>query len=334
MFGLAGLAWAGSSSSEKADDRGGKAGVASSAEQGTLKAEETLIYPNDLLAIQVFDVEQMTHDYRVSATGTLTLPLLAEPIRAAGLTPQQLAELVSEKFKESGVLSHARVTITIRESRIHAVAVAGAVKKPQIYPVFGRTTLLDVLSEAEGVSEEAGASVIVTRGEVAQRILEAESAGAVDGGESQVIPTTVTVDLTRLLDAGDTTANIDVFPGDRVTVQRAGTFYVVGAVMRGGGFLLTRSRQDITVLRAIALAENLTPTAKRKKAIVIRQNSSAPGGREQIPINLEAMLKGRAPDMPLQDSDILYVPDSTSAKMIRKGAEAAVQVTTGVLIFR
>jgi hypothetical protein len=46
------------------------------------------------------------------------------------------------------------------------------------------------------------------------------------------------------------------------------------------------------------------------------------------------MLKGRAPDMPLQDSDILYVPDSTSAKMIRKGAEAAVQVTTGVLIFR
>jgi polysaccharide export outer membrane protein len=337
LMGLAGLLCAPGTSpaaSEKANSPDNKADTKGAVDQGSLKAEETLIYPNDLLFIQVFDVEQMTREYRVSATGTLLFPLLTEPVRVAGLTPQQLADLISKKCIEAGVLSHPQISVTVRESKIHAVAIAGAVKVPQIYPVFGRITLLDILSQAGGVADDAGPSVTITRGEVARRVSASEGGGAVEGGKSQLLPPTVTIDLQRLLDTGDPSLNIDVYPGDRVTVPRAGVVYVLGAVNRAGGFLLTTDRRDMTVLRAVALAESLKSTAKAKKAMIIRQNSSAPGGREEIPVDLNAMLNGHAPDRALQGNDVLFVPDSGALKALHRAGEAAITTAGLAVIYK
>jgi polysaccharide export outer membrane protein len=324
LMGLAGLVCApgvSPAASEKANAPDHKADTKSGVDQGGLKAEETLIYPNDLLFIQVFDVEQMTREYRVSGTGTLLIPLLKEPLRVAGLTPQQSADLISQKCMEAGVLSHPQISVTIRESRLHAVAVTGAVKNPQIYPVFGRITLLDILSQGGGVADDAGSTVTITRGEVSLRALAAEGGGAVEAGKSPPVPATVSIDLRRLLETGDPSLNIDVYPGDRVTVQRAGVVYVLGAVNKAGGYVLSEARQNMTVLKAIALAEDLKSTAKSKKAMILRPNSSAPGGREQIPLDLHAMLRGQAPDRPLQSNDILFVPDSTALRVLRDAGQ-------------
>jgi polysaccharide export outer membrane protein len=299
-----------------------------------LKAEETLIYPSDLLLIQVFDVDQMTREYRVSATGTLDFPLLTEPVRVVGLTPQQAAEVISQKCIEAGVLSHPQLSVTVRESRVHAVAIAGAVKNPQIYPVFGRITLLDILTQAGGAADDAGSSVTITRGEVSRRVLASEGGGGAEAGKSLPVPPTVTIDLRRLLETGDPSLNVDVYPGDRVTVQRAGIVYVLGAVNRAGGFLLTEARQDMTVLRAVALAESLKSTAKGKKALILRPNSSAPTGREMIPVDLNAMLRGHAPDRPLQNNDILFVPDSTALKALHRSADVAVTTAGLAVLYR
>jgi polysaccharide export outer membrane protein len=299
-----------------------------------LKAEETLIYPNDLLFIQVFDVEQMTREYRVSATGTLDFPLLSEPVRAQGLTPQQLAELISHKCVEAGLLSHPQISVTVRESRIHSVAIAGAVRSPQIYPVFGRIALQDIISQAGGLAEDAGSTVTITRGEVARRVVSSEAGGALKTGKSPSIPPTVTIDLRRLEETGDPSLNVDVYPGDRVTVQRAGVVYVLGAVNRAGGFLLTSDRRDMTVLRAVALAESLKSTAKARRAMIIRPNSSVPGGRQEIPVDLHAMLNGHAPDRPLESNDILFVPDSTALKALRRAGDVVVVAAGYAAIYR
>ena len=336
-MGLAGLFCAPGASpaaSEKENAPDNKADPKGGVNPGALKAVETLIYANDLLFIQVFDVEQMTHEYRVSATGTLAFPLLADPVRAAGLSPQQLAELLSQKCLEAGVLSHPQISVTIRESRIHAVAITGAVKNPQIYPVFGRITLLDILSQAGGVAEDAGSSVTITRGEVSRRVLASGAGGAAEGGKSMAVPTTVSVNLRGLLETGDPSLNLTVYPGDRVTVQRAGVVYVLGAVNRAGAYLLTEARQDMTVLRALALAESLRSTAKGKKALILRPNPSAPGGREEIPVNLNAMLRGGAPDRPLQSNDVLFVPDSLALKALHKSADVAVNTAGLAVIYK
>ncbi len=316
---------------EKANSPDSKADKKAAVDPGSLRTEETLIYPNDLVFIQVFDVEQMTREYRVSDTGTLAFPLLPEPVRASGLTPQQLAEVISRKCIEAGVLSHPQISVTVRESRIHAVAIAGAVRSPQIYPVFGRTTLLDVISQAGGVTDDAGSSVTITRGEVSRRLSASEAGSAAEAGKSPPTPPAVTVDLRQLLETGDPSSNIDVYAGDRVTVQRAGVVYVLGAVNNAGGFLLTSARGDVTVLKAVALANSLRTTAKGKKALILRPNSLAPGGRETIPVNLSAMLQGRVPDRPLRSNDILFVPDNTALKALHKSADVAVQ-TAGLAV--
>ena len=228
-------------------------------------AEETRIYPNDLLYIQVFEVEQMTREYRVTAAGTLLFPLLPEPIRAAGLTAGELADLISRKCREAGVLSHPQIDVTIRESRLHSVAVAGAVRSPQLYPVLGHTSLTDILIQAGGVADDAGSTVTITRGEVARRVLAPGGEGTTEPAGTPSASATVTIDLRRLLETGDSSLNVDVYPGDHVTVQRAGVIYVLGAVNRAGGYVMSEARQNMTVLKAVALAGDLKSIAKAKQ---------------------------------------------------------------------
>jgi hypothetical protein len=90
----------------------------------------------------------------------------------------------------------------------------------------------------------------------------------------------------------------------------------------------------MTVLRAVALAESLKSTAKAKKALIIRQTSSAPRGREEIPVDLHAMLQGRLPDRPLQSNDILFIPDSTAAKALHRAGDVAVVAAGYAAIYR
>src|SRR5262249_9122318 len=153
--------------------------------------------------------------------------------------------------------------------------ITGAVKKPQIYFILGRTTLLDVISQAEGLAEDASSVANISRGEIGQRMLQTK--GPPDAGAVS------TVDLEKLLNTGDPNLNIYIYPGDRVTVAPAGIVYVVGAVNKPGGFALTASRKRLTVLQAVALAEDIKSTAVGNKAIIVRRGSQYLNGREEIP---------------------------------------------------
>lgn len=291
------------------------------------------ISPDDLLDISVFDVPEMSHSYRVRAGGAITLPLLPDPIRAAGLTPDQLAAAIRDRLKSADLVSDARVTVEIRESRLHSIAVTGAVKKPQLYPVFGKTTLLNVLAQAEGLSDDAGGIALVTRGGAAA-VRESGNTPAVQSGSASKPGDPIVIDLKRLMQTNDPRLNVDVYSGDLVTVERAGVVYVVGAVNRPGGFVLTAQHEPMTVLKALALAEDLKSTAIPNRAVIIHPDSKASGAQKESPVKLKDILAGRAPDRPLEPDEILFIPDSTGQRAIRRAAEAAVQITTGLVIWR
>jgi polysaccharide export outer membrane protein len=280
----------------------------------------------------VYGAPDVTGEYRVSPTGQIEIPLLSAPIVAIGRTPAQLSELISESYRTAEIYTHPRVTVAIKESRVHAIAITGAVKKPQIYPVFGETTLLDLLSQAEGLAEDAGSSAIVTRGDIAMQVIKPpESCEATS--KLAVCDRTFSVDLARLAETGDPLLNVELYPGDRVTVQRAGIVYVVGAVNRPGGFPLKTGQEKMTVIQALALAEDLKPTAAQKKAMIIRKHPTAPEGREEIAVNLTKVLEGHEHDTQLQANDILFVPDSAGKRALRRGSEAAVTAATWGLIY-
>jgi hypothetical protein len=80
------------------------------------------------------------------------------------------------------------------------------------------------------------------------------------------------------------------------------------------------------------LAEFVTSTAKTDKAVIVRR---PPGTdiEETIPVNVAQILSRKAEDVSMQENDILFVPDSAFKKSMRRISEAAIQMTTGIIIW-
>ena len=291
--------------------------------------DEYFISPEDLLDVNVYDMPDMSCECRVSAAGAISLPLLRKPVEAQGLTPEQLARAVERDFREGGLLSSPQVTVLVKESRRHAVTINGAVKNPQSYALMGRIKLLDLIAQAGGLNDDAGDTVTITRGPLALHELTREGKPAAEKE---------TVDLSKAAKDGNQPSNVDVFPGDQITVETAGVFYVLGEVNRPGGYNLRNAHEEVTVLEALAVAGDITSVAKAKRAMIIRKDPKALAGRAQIALNLHDVLTGRAPDRQLEANDILYVPGSRGKRTARafSGAAGTVIGTTapGLILYR
>ena len=291
------------------------------------KAEYT-VSPEDLLEVIVMDVPEISRSYRVNSGGFLTLPLLPEPIPAAGETLDQLSRLIANKFHDAGMLSNAQVSVSLKETRLHTVIVSGDVRRPQAYPVYGPTRLLQVLTEAGGLSDTAGDDAIITRGETGMRAVLAAST---QPGDENLAPKgqSFTLNIRKLVMTGDDTTNILLYPGDCVMVQRAELVYILGAVNRPGGYVLNASRRQMTVLKALAIAGDVTGVAKRDRISILRRDPTGPEEkREEIPVNYKAMAKGKIADMKMLPDDILYVPESARLKATRTTLNTAVSMAS------
>lgn len=306
---------------------------------------EYAIGPEDVLDINVFEAQEMNREVRVSASGEISLPLLGA-VRAAGLTPRQL-ETTLEDLLHQKYMKDPHVSVFIREVQSHAVSVIGAVRKPGTFQIRGTKTLLEVLSLAEGLADDAGEDVIILRGadrnngtgfifpkpaEAAplETMKEFGAPGTTDTTNS-ISPKVVHVNLKELLDSTDFRHDPAVYPGDIIKVSRAGIVYVVGAVQRPGGFAM-KANVKLSVLQAIALSEGLTRTAAKRSARIIRTNEQN-GVRTERPIDLGKILSGKSPDPTLEPRDIVFVPDSAAKSAFSRGAEVAAQTLAGLLIF-
>lgn len=268
-----------------------------------------VVAKDDLLEVYIVDLQELSREYRVDGDGMITLPMLSRPVMAAGLTLGQLSEAIRRGLLDGGLLRDPQVIVTVKSSALNSVVLSGAVRKPGVYPVYVHTTLLDVLAQAEGLGDDAGGTAIINRAENGPGGAGPNAPRAAPDDNS-VIAHTVKVDVCRLWQNGDASLNLDLYPGDRVMVQRAGMIYVVGGVNRAGAFVLSNQQEQMTVLKAIALAGNFTREAKPAKAMIIRKASNAPGGKQEVHIDLKKVLSNRAPDQQLLASDILYVPES------------------------
>ena len=81
----------------------------------------------------------------------------------AGLTSYQLQDKIAELLQVNGLVSTPQVTVTLKEQRSQPVTVIGAVKTPMVIQAVRQTTLLQALSQAGGIADDAGNEVIVTR---------------------------------------------------------------------------------------------------------------------------------------------------------------------------
>ena len=177
---------------------------------------DTPIGTGDLLHIEVFDVPELSREVRVSDVGDISYPLIPGKIQVSGLTTFQLEEKVAQLLVENGLVSHPQVSVFVKEQNSQPVSLVGAVQKPMVYQIIRPTTLLELLANAGGISDEAGSVVIITRQTGAAKA-DATAAANESMPESQ----TITIRLQDLLESGNPAFNIAVYGGDVVSVPPA-----------------------------------------------------------------------------------------------------------------
>lgn len=292
---------------------------------------DTPIGSGDILHIDVFDVPELSRDVRVGDTGDISYPLIPGRIPVAGLSPFELEGKLEHLLVENGLVSHPQVSVFVREQNSEPVTVVGAVMHTTVYQVDRPTTLLEVLSAAGGISDDAGSVVIVTRPmrPGTPRKEPASVTSDTSKGDQKI-----TIRLQDLLESGDSVFNIPVYGGDTVTVPHAGIVYVLGfGVAQPGGYVLQTHGEQATVLKVVALAHGLTNFAKPDSTVIMRSNP-ATGQRDEIPVRLKEIENHKLPDVSLKSNDVLYIPDSRGKKALARGAEAALGIGTQVTVYR
>ena len=302
-----------------------------------LKNDEYQIGAGDLLEITVLEASELNRSLRVSAGGEISMPPLGT-VKAVGLVPQQLEAVIRELLRRS-IMNDPHVAVFVREMNSHPVSVTGAVKKPGVFHISGPKGLLEVLSMSEGLADDAGDTVLVMRG----ANYSAETARVPENVSPASLETslpappfpdgaTVEVDIKNLLDSHDHRYNVPVYPGDVVTVNRAGIVYVLGDVKKPGGFVL-HNHETISVLQALALAEGLLPTSAKSQARIVRAAGTS-GQPAELPLDLGKIMQGTSPDTRLQAKDVVFVPKSGGKSAAFRSAEIILGTVPGALIYR
>jgi polysaccharide export outer membrane protein len=117
------------------------------------------IGPQDVLEISVFKVPDLNRKVQVANSGSVNLPLVGE-VQAAGKTAQEMERDLTAKLGAK-YLQNPQVTVYIKEYNSQRVTVEGSVKKPGIYPLRGKTSLLQSIAMAGGLDETASSDDLV-----------------------------------------------------------------------------------------------------------------------------------------------------------------------------
>jgi len=283
------------------------AGAGSFSEGTNLPVEK--IGKDDLLGIVVYDSPELTRTVRVGSGGEIRLPMLHRPIQAAGLNPADLEVAIAKALTEENVMVAPVVTVSVVESRSKPISVSGAVKNPVTLQAIGTVTLLDAITRAGGLSENAGAEILVSK--------PSSAAGDKPVTLIQRIP------VRGLIDGADPTLNLHLEGGEDIRVPDAGRVFVLGRVKKPGTFFITDGSES-SVMKALALSGGLDSFPSHSAYIYRVEGGS--GGRNEIPIELKKIMDRKAPDVALLANDILYVPDATGARASMKVLESSIGI--------
>jgi len=267
--------------------------------------------PDDLIAVTVYDTPELSRTVRVGADGFIRLPMLQQKIQAAGWMPADLEKEIAGALENEGLIVDPFVTVNVAEYASRPISVMGAVHRPLTFQANSPVTLLDALARAEGLTQDAGPEILLTRP-------QPDVAGQA-GVRVQHIP------VKSLIESADPRMNPRLTGGEEVRVPEAGRFYVLGNVKKPGAFPLQEDGQT-SLLKALAQAEGLAPFAA-PQAYIYRRGSS--GARQEIRIELKQLLDRKTADVTLLPNDILYVPDAHGRRATLAVLEKAVMFGSG-----
>ena len=244
--------------------------------------------PRDLIDIKVFEEPALDGQYRVTAEGTVRLPLIGD-FAVAGLTESDLADSL-RRYLEANYLQTASVTVQVTEFLSQPISIIGAVNEPGNLDLAGRYTLIQAITAAGGLALDHGGKAYVRRRS--------------DNG----LTSQLEIDLEALMLANDDRLDIPIFANDVINIPTVVkiTVYMLGEVTLQGA-LDFDSTQRLTVLTAISRAGGVTDRAADK--IIVRRQLED-GSVREIEVDYKQVVNGRAPDIELADGDVVLVKES------------------------
>jgi polysaccharide export outer membrane protein len=265
------------------------------------------IGPGDLIEVKVFGVPEMSQTVRVDDVGDASFQLIGR-LHLAGLTAEESQGLIAGQYATTHFLVDPQISVFIHEYSTQGASVLGEVAKPGVYPVLGKRSLLDILSEAGGITSSGSNEITVER-----------------HSDGSILAVKLSKDA-RVSLADD----IEVQPGDKVIVPRAGIVYVIGDVYRPGGFIMQNDGR-ITLLQAVALASGTQSTAHLSSARIIRKSTS---GYIDIPVDLKKIMNGKEGDQQMLVEDILYIPTHIGKSILYRTVPGIAQTAASASIYR
>jgi polysaccharide export outer membrane protein len=278
--------------------------------------------PGDQIVVRVPNVEEIENKpVPIDPKGNLNLPVVGR-VQASGLTTEQLEGVIAQRL--SRYLVNPDVSVYVAETFSQPVSILGEVQSPGVRQLQGRKNLFEILSLAGGLRPEAGNVVNITR-RLEWGAVPLPGASNDSTGQFSV----ASVEVKSVMSASNPAENILIKPNDVISVPKADTIYVIGAVKKPGAYVLGQHR-TLGTLQILALAEGTDRTAATKDAKIMRV---LPGSndRAEIPVDLQAVLSGKIPDVPLTADDILFIPTSRAKAAGYRALEALVQGGTMIL---
>jgi polysaccharide export outer membrane protein len=115
-------------------------------------SENYIIGQGDQLEVTVWRNEQLSRQVVVMPDGKISLPLIQQ-VQAAGLSLANLRDQITQKL--SPYVESPRVTVIVTQLNSYRVSVLGNVAKPGVYPITGKTTVIEAISMAGGLTDWA-----------------------------------------------------------------------------------------------------------------------------------------------------------------------------------
>ncbi|MGA9774283.1 MAG: polysaccharide biosynthesis/export family protein [Blastocatellia bacterium] len=270
--------------------------------------EDYRIGPSDVIEIVVEDAPELSRAFRVSSDGFITLPFIGRvPVQQK--TTDELSKLLADRLR-GDYLQDPQVSVAVLQINSHTFFVQGAVRRPGLYQIEGNPSLLKLLTVAGGLSENYGSTAFIIREIKAAEILNVKAEVSNDPQPQTPVDAKAKYELLKVningLLRGNFDQDISVGPGDIVHIPPTDIFFVAGEVNAPGSFPL---KEGTTLRQAISLAQGTTFQAAATRAIIFREELSS-GKRQEIAVDIPAVMQGKKSDVPILANDIIIIPNS------------------------
>ena len=295
----------------------------------SLLGEDYMIGPGDVLDIKIFDSEDLDRKVRVGGDGYISLPLIGSVI-AGGLSVPDLEFNIAYEYS-GRYLQNPQISVYVNEFHSKRVAVLGEVNEPKLLEMTrNKSNLLEIVSLCGGITKDAGDLIYIIRPTEQHDTLNRihynnahhydVGTGVGDSAQGnwdeedylKIRDEVITVSVSELVKYQNPLSNVEILPGDMISIPPATFYFVFGEVDKPGAYQL---KPRMTVLQALSQAGRFTDVA-RNKVKLIREDIES---REKtiMSLNIKGLVKGDGGDIRIMGGDVFLVGKST-LKVVRK----------------